>query len=266
MRESSSGHPFHSANSQVCGHQKPEFTAQFTVQVIRAQAHMGEGEREMTHRTPCAVLTVFGLSMIVAAPATAQVDVKAYLVPVLSPGDVNPNDVVDSPGVDDCYHLQFDWTSTPNFHVEIWINDLGVLNTGVISAYTDVIWDNGIIADALGLHHESAFSLLAEGAIDDPSSSVNNFGGSNPSFSGQGIAQYVRVGYIDFIATGGGLINFEGAVGAGEYSVFGRSIGDIEIRGAEVRTPEPTSLLLFGAATGACFLRRTRRTQAMMAQ
>jgi len=200
------------------------------VRVIRAQGYRGEGEREMTHRTTFAALMAFGLSMFAAAPAMAQVDVKAYLVPVLNPGDVDPNVVL--PASDDRYHLAADWNTTSVFHLEIWVNDLGAVNTGVIAAYTNITWDNGSITSPQGVHHDSAFSGFPEDA-------VNNFGGTDSSFQGQGLDQYVRVGYVDFDLTGPGVIDFEGSVGAGEYSVFGRSVGEIEIRGA--RVPEPAA-------------------------
>lgn len=210
----------------------------------------------MTHRTARAALAALGLSMVVAAPAIAQVDVKAYLIPVVNPGEVNPNSI--PPEADDRYHLELDPNITPNYHIEIWINDLGALNTGVISAYTDVSWDNGAITDALSLHHEAAFNLLIEGSIDNATDMIANFGGTNPSFAGQGIDQYVRVGYIDFDASGVGIINFEGVIGAGEYGVSGRSIGAVEIRGAEVIIPEPASIIFASAGLGGLLLRRNR--------
>ncbi len=193
----------------------------------------------------------------VPAPSWASPDVKAYLVPVLTPGDIDPNDV--PPAADDRYHLEFDWTVYPTYHVEVWVNDLGDLNSGVISAYTNVTWDNGAITDAISLYHDTEFDGFTEGAINNAGNIVENFGGTDATFLGQALDQFVRVGYIDFQATGGGLISFEGEVGAGEYSVFGRDIGEVEIRGCTA--PEPTSILILGISGFACFgRRRLRRT------
>ena len=88
---------------------------------------------------------------------------------------------------------------------------------------------------------------------------VDNFGGTDGTFLGQGLDEYVRVGYVEFEATGWGCIDFVGEVGPGEYSVYGRDIGEIQIRGCEVYTPEPTSILILSMGGLACLGRHRSR-------
>ena len=191
---------------------------------------------------------------------TPEPDVWVFLVPMLEPGDKNPNDYAD-PNDPELHSLALT-VMQATFSVEVWVNDLGDLNTGVVSAYFDVAWwsPSSATAEATALNHDAAFGLLPEGAIDNPNNQVINLGGSDPTFQGQGIDEWARVAWIDFTVVEPPLLTciyFEAGIGAGEVGVLNRTVGEVEIVGCCVPEPTALSLLVLG---GLLCLRRRRRS------
>ncbi|MCH8854051.1 MAG: hypothetical protein IID41_15585, partial [Planctomycetes bacterium] len=167
-----------------------------------------------------------------AAPAAAQIDVEVRLIPVESPSG---SDVVPDVGSLPSNTLILNRSVTPEFFLEVWVSDVGSVNTGVIAAYFDVTWDNGNLTDAIGTACSSLFSLLCEGSIENGINQVTNFGGSDGSFQGQGVEPlFARVGLIHFSALDDGELTFDAVVGLGEVGVLNRSVGDVAIIGANV--------------------------------
>ena len=85
-----------------------------------------------------------------AAPGFAgavEPDVDVRLIPALAPHsyDELPSDdaYLGQRGVQN--ELSLNPTPNPNYVVEVWVSDVGDVNTGVTSAYFDVSWDNGAI-------------------------------------------------------------------------------------------------------------------------
>ena len=123
-----------------------------------------------------------------AGPVLPDVDVR--LIPAVSPhgSDELPagDAYLGAPGVRNVLPLY--WMGTPiDYVLEVWVSDVGTVNTGVTSAYFDVTWDNDAINDATGLTHTSLFDFFPEGTINNPISQVTNFGGSDATFTGQGL-------------------------------------------------------------------------------
>ncbi len=110
----------------------------------------------------------------------------------------------------------------PSFVLELWVSDLGALNTGVLGVYVDVLYDPAF-AQATSLVHTPLFpaGLFAEGAIDNASGSVINFGSFN--FSPQGIAPtWARLGYITMSAIEYGTTPAYVTLGIGGLAVSNR--------------------------------------------
>jgi len=196
--------------------------------------------------------------MSVAGPVF---DVEVRLVPA-----VVPNGLDQLPG-DDAYFTSR-WNpglsryvepvqTNQNYSLEVWVSDNNAgntPNTGIVSAYFDVAWDNGTITDALSLGYHPEFNVLREGTINNPLNNVRNFGGTHLGQPILGIEPgFVRLGSINLDHTGDGLVLFDGTIGQGEVGVLNRTVGNVLIVGAAV--PEPTSLALFVLGTLA-FLRR----------
>ena len=118
---------------------------------------------------PMAVFLVGSAAVpALAGPDLPDVDVR--LIPALSPhgSDELPNTdpYLGTSGVRN--ELNFEWTVDPSYVLEVWVSDVGSVNTGVTSAYLDVSWDNGAINDATGLTHTSLFDFFPEGTINNP--------------------------------------------------------------------------------------------------
>lgn len=209
------------------------------------------------------VALVVPLVGLVAVPTLAgpAYDVEVRLLPTPTPAAVDELDRDDLHFTSrwnaalQRYVEPVDWTTDPNYTLEVWVSDVGSVNTGVTSAYLDVEWDNDAINDATGMTHGALFGFFPEGTINNPISQVTNFGGSDATFAGQGLEPvFARVGWIDFVLTGDGVVDFDAFVALGEIGVLNRTVGNIQITGATV--PEPTSLLLLGFGALVCRRRR----------
>jgi hypothetical protein len=131
--------------------------------------------------------------------------------------------------------LAVDLTIASDYVLEVWVSDVGAVNTGLTSAYLDVAWDNDAISEAVDITHTNLFDFFPEGTINNPIGQVTNFGGSDGTFTGQGLEPtFARVGWIDFTLTGDGLVNLDAVIGLGEIGVLNRSVGEVQITGASV--------------------------------
>lgn len=169
-------------------------------------------------------------------------DIEVRLVPATAAHTQNQLPAGDSyfstrySATQDRYLLRHELSLPFDFFVEIWISDVGELNTGVTSAYFDVAWSDGVITDAVAITHGTLFGLFQEGAIDNSGDRIVNFGGSDATFSGQGREPtFARVGWIELSHAAPGSVDFDATVGLGEVGVRNRTVGAIRIIGAGVR-------------------------------
>ncbi len=107
------------------------------------------------------------------------------------------------------------------FVAELWVSDLGVLNTGITGFYVDVLFDNTIVqADAFV--HGSLYPSLQEGAINNPDGRVVNFGGTNFTEPLGIEPDWVRLGYIQMSVVAEADSRIAAVLGLGGLGVFGR--------------------------------------------
>jgi len=133
--------------------------------------------------------------------------------------------------------------------LEMWVSDVGALNTGITGFFADISFDQSVLrADALA-HSPGPFAVLTDGTIDNPAGAVVDFGGNDGSFVGQGVGpSWARLGYIDMTAIGNGVATIGSTLGVGGIGVLGRTpppASEIDFDTVTIVVPEPsTSLFL----------------------
>jgi len=193
-------------------------------------------------------------------PAWGATDVEVRLIPQTSATANNPPLPLETETLDpDTLTVG----PADPFVIEFWVSDVAddAQVRGVIGAYVDITWDVAL-ADAAAVtdyvNHDHPYWGFQEGVTDSPNRIVTNFGGSTTDLIGYGLdPNWVRVGFVNFTATGEGEINFNPSLGLGGFGVYGDVPGDIEYNGCTVITPEPASLALL-ALGGLVGLRRRR--------
>ncbi len=153
---------------------------------------------------------------MVWAAGQSFTDVALQLIPFASPNII---DVSDQPGT--LADRICDSSNVPaTFVLELWVSDLGVLNTGVTGMYVDLSF-NASIFQASTLVHTTGFPELNEGSIDNGSGLITNFGGSN--FTPQGVdPAWVRLGYVEMTTLSTTATSITSALGIGGVGVFSR--------------------------------------------
>ena len=199
--------------------------------------------------------------LVVAVPALGQTDVEVRLIPQTSATTNNPPNPLETEtlGPDTL-------TIGPGdpFVIEVWVSDVaddGQVR-GITGAFVDITWDlplaeAGPIVDFV--NHDFPYWLFQEGTSDNPNRTVWNFGGNTVDLCGYGLdPNWVRVGFVNFTATGPGFIHFDASMGLGGIGVYGDVPGEIEFHGTcHVLSPEPASLVLL--ALGGLLVTRRRR-------
>ncbi|MCH8044584.1 MAG: tandem-95 repeat protein [Planctomycetes bacterium] len=116
-------------------------------------------------------------------------------------------------------------TAGTSYFVEIWVQDVRTAGSGVVGGSVDLRYTT-TAADATGLSHGQAFSLVPSGSIDDDAGLVDDFGGGS-FLANVGVApQWARLGYVEVLATGAGQVTFSLDRGALEFSRFGEGFVD----------------------------------------
>ncbi len=143
-------------------------------------------------------------------------DVALQLIPFVSPSAV---DVSNQPGM--LPGRICESSSIPGtFVVELWVSDVGVVNTGVTGMYVDLSF-NPTVFQATSLVHSAGFPELNEGGIDNSNGIIANFGGSN--FTPQGIdPSWSRIGYVEMSTLAASPSSITSSMGLGGVGVFSR--------------------------------------------
>ncbi len=117
------------------------------------------------------------------------------------------------------------------FYVEFWATDSGDTNTGVVSAYADLDYPEGLVMcePPTPIQHSGLFPLFTSGACDG--SIVDELGGSQLS-GGVGVEpEWARVADVQFIANAFGTADFCLGPAVAESSAYNRGLvlpSDIE--------------------------------------
>jgi len=123
--------------------------------------------------------------------------------------------------------------SGSTYYVEVWVQDLLTPGVGISGGKVDVGYTTTIV-DALTVVNQD-FSLLPDGTIDDPNGVVQDLGGGTLS-GGLGVApQWVRLGYVEVLATGLGEAAFVLSPGELQFSRFG--LGNVAWSDVDLGTP-----------------------------
>lgn len=133
--------------------------------------------------------------------------------------------------------------------LEIWVSDVGPVNSGITGFFTDLTFDSSILrADAL-FHSPGPFTLLTSGLINNPMGLIENFGGNDASFTGQGAEpNWSRISYAQMTAVGLGAALIDSSLGLGGIGTFGRqppTKSDIDFDSITLTIPEPSLLCLW---------------------
>ncbi len=127
---------------------------------------------------------------------------------------------------------------TSAFVIELWVSDLGAVNTGITGLYVDVLYDQAVL-QVDNLVNGSLFPSFTEGTIDNAQGQVTNFGGSNFQ-TPQGISPtWAKLGHLEVSQVADGQSRIGTLLGVGGLGVFGR-------------VPPPLSEIDFGISQVTC--------------
>lgn len=119
-------------------------------------------------------------------------------------------------------------------YVEVWVSDIGSLNTGITSAYTDIAWDD-TFAVGISIAHRPPFTLFSSGTLS--AGWADELGGSDSTLAGQGVQPtWARVAAVAMTAAAPGTAVFTSGPASTGIAAFGRGL-------------IPSSNVLFGTAS-----------------
>lgn len=164
-----------------------------------------------------------------------------------------------------------------DFFLEVWVSDVGKLNSGITGFFVDINFDNGIVVANSLSHSPGPFTFLAGGAINNAAGLVSNFGGNDSSLSGVASEPtWARVGFIHMTTIGSGIAHIGSGLGIGGVGVFGRippESAEIDFEALSLVVPEPHSIVVLSLALGSLSLlsptsqsRRAKRGNSRLAR
>ncbi len=200
----------------------------------------GQGIAPLWARLSVVTLSIDALGDIPVSVAPASTATACLGRGVIPPGDIsftgatlNGSDdvafmlrVTDAvTGPDQSTTLPESLTCVPlygTYFVEVWVSDVGSVNTGLTSAYLDLSWNVGP-AIATNIVHRPPFTLFPSGTI--AAGLVDELGGSDALLVGQGVQPvWARVAAVEFLAAAPGTVSYAAAPAATSVAAFGRGV------------------------------------------
>ncbi|MBK9126991.1 MAG: hypothetical protein IPM13_04235 [Phycisphaerales bacterium] len=200
----------------------------------------GQGIAPLWARLSVVTLSIDALGDIPVSVAPASTATACLGRGVIPPGDIsvtgatlNGSDdvafmlrVTDAvTGPDQSTTLPESLTCVPlygTYFVEVWVSDVGSVNTGLTSAYLDLSWNVGP-AIATNIVHRPPFTLFPSGTI--AAGLVDELGGSDALLVGQGVQPvWARVAAVEFLAATPGTVSYAAAPAATSVAAFGRGV------------------------------------------
>ena len=204
-------------------------------------------------------LALFASIGAVARADTVSIDVELRMLTLDRPSAVTVTTAPDAlPGQADTFDV------AQPFVLELWVSDVGALNSGVVGLYLDLTYDGSVVlVDGLQ-HTPGEFQLLLEGSVDNGAGAVTNFGGS--TLDGAGVEPaWARLGYLEMSGAGSGGTEVVSSLGLGGVGVFARSppsVEEIQLDMAMVTiVPEPSYGIMPAVALLLPALRRLGRSR-----
>lgn len=204
---------------------------------------------------------LLGIGCWVAPAEAGTIDVVLRLVSLPAPSPVSNVSIPEDQLKSLLGHVvSFDPLDT--FYVELWVSDVGSLNTGMTGFFADLSFNQSLVRGDALFHTPGSFGLLPSGTIDNTAGLIRNFGGNDSTLSGQGIAPvWSRVGYVQMFALGAGVTAIESSLGLGGLGVLGRlppPESEVQFDSISISTPEPAAATLLAAAVFAMTATRQR--------
>ncbi len=104
------------------------------------------------------------------------------------------------------------------FYLHVWAKNVDGSLNGITGGYVDISFDPAL-ATAETLGHGSLYTVAPSGIIDAESGLVDDFGGQTPpGVVGFGDNEWVRLGYVECTAAGGGIIEFSAGPGVSNFT------------------------------------------------
>ena len=127
-------------------------------------------------------------------------------------------------------------TEGDTFYVEVWVKNADGSANGITGGYLDFSFDT-TLATAGSIDHGGLYTNLAMGSIDNTTGRVDDLGGNaNPGVVDKGDDEWVRLGYVTFVADAQGTLNLTAAAGIDTFARAGE--GAVDWADVELNTPQ----------------------------
>ncbi len=104
------------------------------------------------------------------------------------------------------------------FYVEVWARDGDGSTRGITGGDLSFSFDNTKVTGGT-INHGGIFTNLTSGTLHNTAGTVTDLGGDvAPGDNGEGVSQWVRLGYVSFTASAAGTSNFTASRGSDHFA------------------------------------------------
>ena len=104
------------------------------------------------------------------------------------------------------------------FYVEVWARDGDGSTRGITGGDLSFSFDNTKVTGGT-INHGGIFTNLTSGTLHNTAGTVTDLGGNvAPGDNGEGVSQWVRLGYVSFTASAAGTSNFTASRGSDHFA------------------------------------------------